>query len=149
MEQDLRSLVQEVLRDGFVANLGVSDASGPWVTPVVYVLDDAFDLYWISIKDCQHSRAIAGNPRIAAAVIATHDTDQERALQMSGTVVRIEGPMLELEQRLQAKRGLPAPKWRGEILSDGYEWYRFTPDRFELTYNAIFGYDRQTYRPTP
>ena len=147
--QDLESLVHEVLRDGFAVNLGVSDASGPWVAPVVYVLDDAFDLYWISIADCRHSRAIAENPNIAAVVIATQDTDKERALQMSGKAMRIEGAMLELEQRLQAKRGLPAPQSPGEILTDGYEWYRFNPDRFELTYNALFGYDRQTYKPTP
>ena len=82
-------------------------------------------------------------------MIATQDTDKERALQMSGKAMRIEGAMLELEQRLQAKRGLPAPQSPGEILTDGYEWYRFTPDRFELTYNALFGYDRQTYKPTP
>lgn len=146
--QDLETLVHEVLRDGFAVNLGVSDASGPWIAPVVYVLDDAFDLYWISIADCRHSRAIAENPNIAAVVIATQDTNNERALQMSGKAMRIEGAMLALEQRLQAKRGLPAPQAPGEILTDGYEWYRFTPDRFELTYNALFGYDRQTYKAT-
>lgn len=147
MTRDLKSVVQEVLRDGYVVNVGVSDASGPWVAPLVYVVDDAFNLYWISIRDCRHSRAIAEDPNVAAVVIATHDTDQERALQMSGRAIRIEGPMFELEQRLQAKRGLPAPKWRGDILTDGYEWYRFTPDRFEITYNTLFGYDRQTYSP--
>ena len=149
MAQDLTSLVQEVLRDGFAVNLGVSDASGPWIAPVVYVLDDAFDLYWISIADCQHSRAIAKDPNIAGVVIATHDTDKERALQMSGRAMRVDGPMFELEQRLQAKRGLPAPQSPGEILTDGYGWYRFTPDRFEITYNTLFGYDRQTYTATP
>lgn len=149
MAPDLRSLVEEVLRDGFAANLGVSDASGPWIAPVVYVLDDALDLHWISIPDSRHSRAIAEDPTIAAVVIATHDTDRERALQMSGTAMRVEGAMFELEQRLQAKRGLPAPRSRGDILTDGYEWYRFTADRFELTYNTLFGYDRQTYEPDP
>jgi nitroimidazol reductase NimA-like FMN-containing flavoprotein (pyridoxamine 5'-phosphate oxidase superfamily) len=147
--EDLKSLVQEVLGDGFVVNLGVSDANGPWVAPVVYVFDDAFNLYWISIADCQHSRAIAETPNIAAVVIATHDTDKERALQMSGRAMRVEGPMFALEQRLQAKRGMAAPQSPGDILTDGYEWYRFTPDRFEITYNARFGYDRQTYKPTP
>jgi len=147
--QDLQSLVHEVLRDGFAADLGVSDASGPWVAPVVYVFDDAFNLYWISIADCQHSRAIAANPKIAAVVIAAHDTDRERALQMSGRAMRVEGAMFALEQRLQAKRGMPAPQSPGDILAGGYEWYSFTPDRFEITYNALFGYDRQTYRPNP
>ena len=111
MAQDLQSLVHEVLRDGFAADLGVSDASGPWVAPVVYVFDDAFNLYWISIADCQHSRAIAANPNIAAVVIAAHDTDRERAIQMSGRAMRVEGAMFALEQRLQAKRGMPAPQW--------------------------------------
>ena len=149
MPPDLQSLVREVLRDGFAVNLGVSDASGPWIAPVVYVVDDAFNLYWISISDCQHSRAISANPNIAAAVIAAHDTDNERALQMSGRAMRLDGPMFALEQRLQAKRGMPAPESPGDILTGGYEWYRFTPDRFEITYNTIFGYDRQTYKRTP
>ncbi len=149
MARDLKSVVQEVLRDGFAVNLGVCDASGPWIAPVVYVVDDAFDLYWISIADCQHSRAIAENPQIAAVVIATHATDNERALQMSGRAMRVEGTMFALEQRLQAKRGMPAPQSPGDILTDGYEWYRFTPDRFEITYNTLFGYDRQTYEPNP
>lgn len=141
--------MQEVLRDGFVVNLGVSDASGPWVAPVVYVVDDALNLYWISIADCQHSRAIAANPKIAAVVIASHETDNERALQMSGAAMRLEGARFDLEQRLQAKRGLPPAQAPGRILTGGYEWFRFTPDRFEITYNTIFGYDRQTYTPTP
>ena len=68
---------------------------------------------------------------------------------MSGRAVRVEGAMFELEQRLQAKRGMPAPQSPGEILTDGYEWYKFTPDRFEITYNTLFGYDRQTYNATP
>ena len=147
MAQDLRSLVHEVLRDGFAMHLGVADANGPWVAPVVYVVDDVFDLYWTSIADCRHSRAIAEDPTVAAVVIAAHETDQERALQMSGTAMRVEGARFDLEQGLQAKRGLPAPRSPGEILTDGYEWYRFRPDRFEITYNTRFGYDRQTYDP--
>lgn len=146
MTQDLKPLVAEVLRDGFAVNLGVADGAGPWIAPVVYVLDDELNIYWISVADCQHSRAIAANPSIAAVVIATHDTDKERALQMSGRAEKVSGPLFELEQRLQGKRGMPIPQSPGEILTDGYEWYKFTPDRFELTYNTLFGYDRQTYR---
>jgi hypothetical protein len=44
---------------------------------------------------------------------------------------------------------MPAPQSPGDILTDGYEWYKFTPDRFEITYNTLFGYDRQTYKPNP
>jgi uncharacterized protein YhbP (UPF0306 family) len=144
---DLRSVVHEVLHDGYFVDLGVADASGRWIAPVVYVADDALDLYWISTPDCRHSLAIAEDPRIAAAVIATHDTDRERALQMSGRATRLEGARFELEKRLLAKRGMPAPQAPGDILADGFAWYRFTPDRFEITYNSLFGYDRQTYLP--
>lgn len=147
MADDLQALVHEVLRDGFVVNLGVADAEGPWVAPVVYVLDDAFDLYWISVPDCRHSQAIAQDPRVAATVIAAHDTDNERALQFTGRVDKVDGPLLEMEQRLQEKRGLPIPHSPGEILTDGYGWYRLTPDRFEIIYNTRFGYDRKTYTP--
>lgn len=67
---------------------------------------------------------------------------------MSGTAVRIEGAMFALEQRLQAKRGMPAPQAPGDILADGYEWYKFTPDRFELTYNTRFGSIGRRTSPT-
>jgi uncharacterized protein YhbP (UPF0306 family) len=147
MAEDLKALVQEVLRDGFVVNLGVADAEGPWVAPVVYVVDGAFDLYWISVPDCRHSQAIAQDPKVAATVIATHDTDQERALQFSGRVEKVDGSLLDMEQRLQEKRGMSIPQSPGEILTDGYIWYRLTPDRFEITYNTLFGYDRKTYTP--
>ncbi len=147
MAEDLEALVHEVLRDGFVVNLGVADAEGPWVAPVVYVLDDAFDLYWISVPECRHSQAIAQDPKVAATVIATHDTDRERALQTTGSVELVDGPLLDMEQRLQEKRGLSIPLSPGEILTDGYIWYRLRPDRFEIIYNTLFGYDRMTYTP--
>jgi uncharacterized protein YhbP (UPF0306 family) len=145
MPRDLKALVAEVLRDGYSVNLGVADEAGPWVAPVVYVPDAEFNLYWISVADSQHSRAIAANPSVAAVVIATHETDQERAVQMSGRAERLSGPRFELEQRLQEKRGLPIPDSPGDVLTGGYAWYRFTPDRIELIYNTLFGYDRQTY----
>lgn len=144
---DIDALVREVLRDGFEVNLGTVDADGPWVAPLVYVFDSALNVYWISTADSRHSRAIASDPRVAAVVVACHDTDNERALQISGSAARIEGAIFELEQRLMAKRGMSIPRSPGEILAGGFDWYRLTPDRFELTWNTAFGYDRQTYQP--
>lgn len=81
--QDLESLVHEVLRDGFAVNLGVSDASGPWVAPVVYVLDDAFDSGGLMKKREAHAERHICVQRSAELRLQTrvntqpvrHDTD--------------------------------------------------------------------------
>ena len=144
--EQLRSLIEEILADGFVMQLATIDAQGPWVASLVYV-HDRLDLYWVSTADSRHSKSLSADSRVAVNIVADSGTDKERALQIKGTAIRIEGPLFELEQRLQSKRGMPVPQTPGAILVDGYEWYKFVPAEFGIIYNTLFGYDRKNYTP--
>jgi uncharacterized protein YhbP (UPF0306 family) len=145
MEHNLEKLVQEVLRDGFVINLGTVDDDGSWVASVVYVFDEKLNLYWVFQPSTRHSAAITKNPKVAGNIVADFHTDKERALQVEGTAEVLSGTSIEREQELQKKRGMAMPSQAGEILEGGYQWYKFIPTRIELIYNELFGYDRKRF----
>jgi nitroimidazol reductase NimA-like FMN-containing flavoprotein (pyridoxamine 5'-phosphate oxidase superfamily) len=55
--------------------LATSGPSGdPWISPVFFVPDDAYDLYWVSGKTARHSRNIRDNPKVAIVVYETTPT---------------------------------------------------------------------------
>lgn len=43
-------------------------AGAPWVSPVFYVPDDDYDLYWMSAASARHSENIRANPRVAIVI---------------------------------------------------------------------------------
>jgi uncharacterized protein YhbP (UPF0306 family) len=40
----------------------------PWVSPVFYMYDENFTLYWVSDKDAVHSQNVRSNPRVAIVI---------------------------------------------------------------------------------
>lgn len=144
---DTVALTNEVLDAGFLLVLATSDESGPWSAPVTYVRGDGYDLYWVSSPDARHSRAIVRVKRVAASVIVNHDIHDERALQISGTVRIVAGPLPELEAKLAKKRGVPVEEESDFIRNGNYVWYCLTPDLLKLNYTLHFGYDNQTITP--
>lgn len=140
---DLNALAHEILRDGYLMSLGTHDAQGVWVADVIYVPQDDFHLFWVSMPEARHSKAIRMNPFVAAAVTADHAVGNERALQIAGRVLQHEGPMFELEKRHRAKRGMQEPARPGEMIEDGHVWYEMIPERIELIHSKLFNFDRQ------
>lgn len=144
--EDVRALVEEILNDGYLLVLATIDADGPWTAPVVFVPDDALNLYWISLPETRHSRAIAHRPAVGGTIIASHKDQDERAVQISGTAEAVDDVPFALEMAFAQKRGEPIPERHGGVLSfDGkqYQWYKLTPSTFKLTYNRHFGYDNR------
>ena len=45
---DLKKLVREVLEKGYLMSLGICDSGGVWVSDVIYVHNDNFEIFWIS-----------------------------------------------------------------------------------------------------
>lgn len=140
---EIETLIREIYQEGFVVNLGVADAEGPWVAPVVYVFDDDLNLYWVSLPDARHSRAIKANGRVAATIVVSHETKHERALQVEGNAILLNDMLLEREQRLERKRGVAVPAKAGESLVKGHQWYKLMPTKIGLLHSEKFGYARQ------
>jgi uncharacterized protein YhbP (UPF0306 family) len=52
--------------------LATSDEAGvPWVSPVFYVPDDAYNLFWVSAKDARHSENIQARATVAIVIYST------------------------------------------------------------------------------
>jgi len=133
---NVRELIKEVLKEGFILNLATHDEGGVWVAPVTYVFDDDFNLYWISFPEVRHSKALVIKPEVAGNIVANHKPGVERALQIYGIAEALTGNQPELEEKLHAKNG-------SQFLSQERRWYKLTPKKIGLTHNEYFGYDRQ------
>ncbi len=49
--------------------LSTADSSGkPWVSPVSFVYDDDYNLYWVSYKEALHSKNIELRPEVAIVI---------------------------------------------------------------------------------
>jgi len=141
--EDLKILVKEVLADGYIMNLGTTDQNGPWVAGVIYIADDDFNLYWISLPSARHSQAIAKNPLVACSIVAEQAPDKERALQIQGHASLLSESSLERELELRKKQGKALPTQEGEILKNGHKWFKLVPTKLELIHNKQFGWERK------
>ncbi len=145
MDNDgLKELARKVLEDGYLMSLGTADEGGVWVADVIYVHDEQFNLYWVSMPGTRHSRAIEGNNRVACAVTASQEVGKERALQISGVAEKVDGPLFELEKKHRTKRRMQTPTRPGEILEDGEVWYVLKPTKVELMHSEPFGYEKKS-----
>ena len=49
--------------------ISTADSAGkPWVSPVGFVYDDDYNLYWVSSKDALHSTNIKARPEVAIVI---------------------------------------------------------------------------------
>lgn len=142
--QTIRDLTKEVLEEGFVMSLATIDDGGPWVSNVIYVYDDRFNIYWISLPDARHSKAIHKNSMVACTITSSWENDKEKGLQIAGHAKEVKDKMFEFERKLQKKRGMSQPKSEGEVLKDEYVWYKLVPSKVELIYNELFGYNKKS-----
>lgn len=139
-------LVRSVLEKGHLMSLATVDEAGPWVSDLVYVFDDALNIYWLSMPDTRHSQALLGSPKVAATItISTRSKEPNEALQIAGTAEKIEGDILEMATKHLAKRSHPPPEREGQILEGGRSWYKLTPTKIRVIYEPTFGFKGQDY----
>lgn len=61
--------------------IATADASGkPWISPVFYMYDDEFNLYWVSNKSALHSINIRNNPRVAISIFGPIPNEEEHRI---------------------------------------------------------------------
>jgi nitroimidazol reductase NimA-like FMN-containing flavoprotein (pyridoxamine 5'-phosphate oxidase superfamily) len=144
MDEQLKTLVKKVLDDAFLMHLGISDGNGPWVASLIFVTDDDFNLYWMSMPNARHSQALASGGKAACSIVAAQDTHKERALQIEGLVSET-SPTLAQEIKLLTKRGMPTPGQIGETLKNGHKWYKLAPSKIEVIDTELFEYERKSY----
>jgi uncharacterized protein YhbP (UPF0306 family) len=125
---DLRRDALDLLVRHSTMTLAVVDEEGPWAA-AVYFASDGFRLYWLSKPDARHSRAIARDPRVAAAIHGEFWEWQEiRGLQIEGRAADVEDEAGRRRARDLYVARFPFAKPLLERIT-GVRWYRLEPDR--------------------
>lgn len=142
INQKYLSQLKEIVDNTYLISLATVDESGPWVFDVVFVHDENFNIYWLSQPTYRHSQAILKDSRAAASItLSTKQGEDNKGLQMSGKIEKVEGDLLEISKLHAFKRKKPGPQ-PGEAISHGQSWYKFTPDKIELIYEPLLGYEK-------
>lgn len=142
MTNEQKEIILEILQKGYLANLATQDDGGLWVSPVIFVHDDSYNIYWMSDPDVRHSKAIALQPQIACSIIASHESKNELALQISGVAEKIDGVRFDLAKLHAAKRGKPEPKAEDDMLQ-GDSWYKLQPQHIDIICGRLWGFKKQ------
>lgn len=139
---DVRQLIQEVLAKGYLMSLATADDGGIWVSDVIYISDDAFNIYWMSDPRTRHSLAILKNNNVAGTITASSVGEDNLGIQFAGVASKIEGPRYDLAKKHYAKRLKKEPKETDDVLQ-GDSWYILRPKKIELIYEKLFGFEKQ------
>jgi uncharacterized protein YhbP (UPF0306 family) len=81
-----------------------------WVSPVFYVYDDDYNLYWVSAKDTLHSKNIRENKRVAIVIFGPLSTGESDGVYFDALVkeLKIEAEINDaikiLHRRTQPKK---------------------------------------------
>ncbi len=136
------SLIKELLKEGYLLSLASIDASGPWVSDVIYIADNEFSLYFISRIEFRHSKAFLKNQQAAGAITVREKPEgQSTGLQLAGTVRVVNSIPAPALRAYTRKRNGSSALWQ---LAEGEAWYKFTPSTIDLIYEPLFGYTKKT-----
>lgn len=115
--------------------LTTADPAGvPWVSPVFYIADDDYDLYWTSDPEARHSANVRSNDRVAIAIFETDPVD---AVYISARAVEI-NDIDDATRAVEIMRRKEQPdRWVIDdvavVVDDGpWRIYRATPETIEV-----------------
>lgn len=135
-------LIKEVLEKGYVMSLAILDDGGLWVSDVIHVFDEDLNIYWMSDPDVRHSQAILKDNKVSGTITAGGLKEQNMGIQFIGVAEKIDGPRFDLAKKHYLKRNKPVPKEDTDVL-EGDSWYMIKPKFIQLTYEKLFGFDKQ------
>src|SRR3989344_2854869 len=114
--QDIKRLIKEVLEKGYLMSLATVDEGGVWVSDVIYIFDDDFNMYWMSKLHRRHSKAILENPKVAGTITASSQGEDNLGIQFEGLAQKIEGARHDLAVKHFLKRKKEVPKEDEDVL---------------------------------
>lgn len=143
--KDIIKLIKEILDKGYLMSLATLDSGGIWVSDVIYVYDNKFNIWWMSKTFRRHSKAILENSQVAGSITITQKPGEpDLGLQIEGKAEKIKGDNLEIAKKHRKKRNKPLPKKDGEVFDVPEDsWYKLTPSKIELIHEPLFGHNKQ------
>jgi uncharacterized protein YhbP (UPF0306 family) len=131
------ALIKQYVKEARVMQLATSANDKPWACTVHYYSDEDLNFYWISTLEREHSKNIAQNPNVSAAILIHEDKPDEQyviGISLEGTVELIGDHVDEqLGQSYIQKLGRP-PTLLEDIATgkNPHKFYRLKPSRFVL-----------------
>lgn len=141
-----RRITLDILSQGYLMSLGTVDDHGPWVSDVIYIFDDSFTLYWLSVTTSRHSWAVLDSPHVAASITVNNEQGQVNlGLQLSGTAYKLEGEQPDLvKKHLLKRKKSPPPEGEPYIRGD-QSWYKLVPKRIEIIHEAEWAFHKHVF----
>ena len=138
---DIKKLILEVLTKGYLMSLAVQDDGGIWVSDVIYIFDDALNIYWMSDPDVRHSRALLKDNKVAGTITVSGPGEENLGIQFEGVAGKIDGARYDLAKKHYAKRMKSEPKETADVLQ-GDSWYILKPTKIEIINEELFGFEK-------
>lgn len=87
---DIKSLIQQYLKDAKLMQLATSLNNQPWVCSVWFASDDSLNIYWISSTTRRHSKEVLKNNKVAGGIaLPQTPKDAPRGLQFQGVAEQL------------------------------------------------------------
>lgn len=134
--EELKKLAQDILRQGSAISLGIVDAGGPWVSNLIYIEDEAMNIFWTSDPEVRHSKALKNSSSAAASIMINTPDHKTVGLQIAGTAA--ESPITdELKGKYCAKFHMQSADRPGHV------WYKLTPKFLDIIDEPLFGWNKK------
>ncbi len=125
-------------------SLATHDGGGLWVSDLVYIYDENFNIYWMSDPDVRHSKAILENVQVAGTItISNKSKEPNLGIQFSGMAEKIDGPRYDLAIKHRTKRGYPIPAEDEDVLQED-SWYVLRLVKIDLIDEESYGYNKKS-----
>jgi uncharacterized protein YhbP (UPF0306 family) len=140
-------LADKYLAERHIMQLATTAGNKPWICTVYYVHDEDRNLYWASLPSRRHSRELAQNPKVAAA-IAYKGVIGEKVIgiQVEGSARELELPLADraMVERYAAKFSRDQ-QWIEDFVAGktGHRFYKLTPASMVLFDEEHFPDDPQ------
>ena len=67
---------KEIIKNNIYMTIATASKDGkPWVSPVFFVYDKSYNLYWVSNKEALHSKLLRGNPQASIVIFDSSATE--------------------------------------------------------------------------
>lgn len=136
---ELKKLAKEIIEQNQYMTIASVDEFGyPWASPVAYVYDKKYNLYWVSVPESKHQKNIENNSKISLSIFDSHQRWGEgTGIQIEAFVTKVPSKDLLSVSKLYFTRNYPYKSSKrafGEGLRkllkrNIYSFYSATPTR--------------------
>ena len=134
---------KNIIESNLYCSLSTCSTEGePWISPLLFVYDDDWNLYWSSAIISQHSQNIYSNAgKVAIAIYGSPIPEGTgQGLYLTGTAQEVENPEVaeQIIRWVGERTGKPNPKIAADYLGNSpRRFYTFTPQNVWVTGERI------------